>query len=305
MTESSWTAIARLAASSYGVFSRAQARSVGISDRAIDLAVRRGTWERLASGVYRIAGTPGLPRTSLAVAVHASGGLASHRSAAELLGLRTAIPARPDVLLADRRRYRGPAVAHRTDQLLASDRTVAGGLACTSAARTLFDLGAVLSEFEVEGLVHRAVRAGTVTAAELDALLRRLARRGRNGTTTMRAILDRLVETGPVESHLELRVLRVLRDHGVPLPEVQVWVRAMGRNYRLDFAWTRERVFLEGDGFGIHTERDAFETDRSRQNRLVREGWLPLRYTDRMLREEPGRVATEVREVLRRRAAAS
>lgn len=101
MTDNSWTAIARLAASSYGVFSRAQARSVGLSERAIDRAVARGTWERLATGVYRVAGVPDLARTPLAIAVHASGGLASHRSAAELLGLRTVVPARPEIVATD------------------------------------------------------------------------------------------------------------------------------------------------------------------------------------------------------------
>jgi len=60
-----------------------------------------------------------------------------------------------------------------------------------------------------------------------------------------------------------------------------------------------------GRRFGIHTERGAFETDRSRQNALVRDGWLPLRYTDRRLRQEPYGVACEVLDVLRRRAHAA
>ena len=121
----------------------------------------------------------------------------------------------------------------------------------------------------------------------------------------MRAVLERLTITGATESHLELRILRVLREHDVRLPEPQVEVVIWGERFRLDFAYWAEKVFLEGDGYGVHGERDAFERDRTRQNALVRAGWLPLRYTDRRLRDAPHAVAGEVMDVLRARAPAA
>jgi very-short-patch-repair endonuclease len=116
----------------------------------------------------------------------------------------------------------------------------------------------------------------------------------------MRDVLARMPADGPaLESHVEVRILDVLRAHGVPLPDRQVKVRVNGRSYRLDLAYVAEKVVLEGDGFGVHSLREVFESDRVRQNELVLAGWLPLRYTDRMLRRRPAAIAAEVRAVLR------
>ena len=122
----------------------------------------------------------------------------------------------------------------------------------------------------------------------------------------MRAILDRMPSDQPaLESHVEVRIIDVLRRHGVPLPDRQVVVHIGRANYRLDFAYRDAKVFLEGDGFGIHARRDVFESDRLRQNALVIAGWLPLRYTDRALRLRPSAIASEVRSVVIARSPAS
>ncbi len=298
-------AVAHFASQQYGVISLATAGLCGLSRRQIAGLVGRGEWERVARGVYRIAAAPMLDRTPLAIAIAASGGMASHRSAAELHGLLPSVPAVPDILLVGANNFRGAATTHRTDSIAHGDRCAIDGLLSTSLLRTLFDLGAVLSEFEVEGLVHRSVAARRVERVQLVEQLHELGARGRNGSATMRAILDRFpAGIAALESHVELRLLQVLRAHDIRLPERQVKVRVGGSNYRLDFAYPAERIFLEGDGFGVHASRDMFESDRVRQNRLVVAGWLPLRYTDRTLRSRPFQVASEVNEFLRSRAAA-
>ena len=55
-----------------------------------------------------------------------------------------------------------------------------------------------------------------------------------------------------------------------------------GQRFRLDAAYPELMIFMEGDGFGVHSQRDPFEIDRSRQNLLVLAGWLPLRFTWRL-----------------------
>ena len=55
-------------------------------------------------------------------------------------------------------------------------------------------------------------------------------------------------------------------------------------------------IFMEGDGFGVHSQRDPFEIDRSRRNLLVIAGWAPLRFTWRRLCRAPVGVVNEVRE---------
>ena len=73
--------------------------------------------------------------------------------------------------------------------------------------------------------------------------------------------------------------------------------------YFLDIAFQRERVAGEVDGWEHHSKADVFETDRLRQNALLLDGWLVLRFTWKMLTTDPDYVLTVTREalVLRRR----
>jgi very-short-patch-repair endonuclease len=67
-------------------------------------------------------------------------------------------------------------------------------------------------------------------------------------------------------------------------------------------AYVDEKVALEGDGFGVHRLKDAFESDRTRQNELVLAGWLVLRFTWQMICKRPWQVADAVRRALALRA---
>jgi very-short-patch-repair endonuclease len=167
-------------------------------------------------------------------------------------------------------------------------------------ARTLVDLGAVTSTRTVETLVHRACQRGLTTVDELVGVYLAVSRRGRRGCGAMSEVLqvlDPLVQRA--ESELELVLLTIIRDHGLPLPVVQYEVDAGGRSFRLDVAYPEHRLFIEGDGFGVHGTRSAFESDRWRQNLLVLEGWRVLRFTWRQLLERPGEVAAQIRGALR------
>jgi hypothetical protein len=60
-----------------------------------------------------------------------------------------------------------------------------------------------------------------------------------------------------------------LKAGGIEIDRERFEVTVGGRNYRLDLAYRAERIFIEGDGFGVHSPRTAFESDRTRQNKLV------------------------------------
>ena len=79
-----------------------------------------------------------------------------------------------------------------------------------------------------------------------------------------------------------------------PLPERQVEVTVDGCDFRLDMAYESERIFIEGDGFGVHSTRAAFESDRIRQNKLVVAGWLPLLFTWKRARLAEDEIAAHV-----------
>lgn len=68
--------------------------------------------------------------------------------------------------------------------------------------------------------------------------------------------------------------------------------------YYLDIAFRRERIAGEIDGWEYHSDPEVFETDRLRQNALVLDGWLVLRFTWRMLTTEPDYVLRVTREAM-------
>lgn len=68
--------------------------------------------------------------------------------------------------------------------------------------------------------------------------------------------------------------------------------------YYLDIAFRRERVAGEVDGWEYHSKPDVFESDRLRQNALVLDGWLVLRFTWKMLTTDPDYVLSTTREAL-------
>jgi hypothetical protein len=100
----------------------------------------------------------------------------------------------------------------------------------------------------------------------------------------------------PAESDLETLLFKILRDGGLPAPVRQHVVEVGGQSFRLDAAYPELMIFIEGDGFGVHSQRNPFEIDRSRQNLLVLARWMPLRFTWRRLCRAPEGVLREVRE---------
>lgn len=71
--------------------------------------------------------------------------------------------------------------------------------------------------------------------------------------------------------------------------------------YYLDMAFRRLRMAIEIDGRLHETDVDVFETDRLRQNALVLQGWLMLRFTWHLLDHDPGYVIATTREALAKR----
>ena len=195
------------------------------------------------------------------------------------------------------RSMRNPAILHRSSDLERRDLIRIDGIRTTNATRTLIDLGAVVSASTLEMALERALHERSTT---FDRLVRRffqIARSGRPGIGPLRPLLlDRDPTLMPAASDLETLLFRILLDRGLPTPVRQFEVFVDERRFRLDVAYPDLKIFIEGDGFGVHTTRGAFETDRERQNLLVVAGWLVLRFTWRQLCRRPDRVAALVSE---------
>jgi very-short-patch-repair endonuclease len=89
-------------------------------------------------------------------------------------------------------------------------------------------------------------------------------------------------------------LFEALRKGNVPLPQTQVWVTTRRGRRRVDFAYPHLRLSIEVDGWTDHGTRQAFESDRTRQNELVELGWKVLRFTWLQLTTTPADVMVTV-----------
>jgi very-short-patch-repair endonuclease len=96
----------------------------------------------------------------------------------------------------------------------------------------------------------------------------------------------------------ERKLHRLLRSAGIigwtANPEMVI----EGQEVHPDVLFDAERLVIEVDGRRFHSDRDVFESDRRRQNLFVVHGWCVLRFTVRMIEDEPDTVIATVRAAL-------
>lgn len=80
---------------------------------------------------------------------------------------------------------------------------------------------------------------------------------------------------------------RLLRRHHLKGWTANLEIRVKGSKYYIDIAFREARLAIEIDGRLHEDDPAVFERDRYRQNALVLEGWRVLRFTYRMLVDEP------------------
>jgi len=284
--------LGHLAATQHGVFARAQALACGVNARAVARRVSAGAYERLHPGVYRVAGAPATWRQALIAACLACGRAAavSHLAAAALWGLAGFEPGRVELTARRaRRRVRG-CVLHWSS-LAPGDVKRVDGIPVTSVARTLADLAGCVRADALEEALDDALRRRLVTVAGM----RKELRRRRPGVKVLGRLIDARAGMRRVpETVFETKLLRVLRAGGLPLPAVQHWI---GR-YRVDFAYTDERLVIEADGFQWHSSRRQWDRDRAQRATLAELGWRVVPVTWTQLVSRPREVVGAVRAAL-------
>jgi len=95
-------------------------------------------------------------------------------------------------------------------------------------------------------------------------------------------------------SDLEEDFLTLCGRHGLPEPEVNVRVG----DHLVDFLWPDRRLVVETDGYRFHRGRAAFEDDRRRDLDLRGAGYDVMHIADSQLNDEPGAIASVLRERL-------
>lgn len=273
-----------LARSQFGLITRAQALEQGISPEAIKRRVRAELWLRVGPGLYLFDGAPTSFRQELMQACLLFEGVVAGRSAAVVHGLLGFRPHDAEVVTMRSFRLLLPGViVHRTKYLPPEDVTAVGGLPVTTPARTLLDLGGLVSSKLVARAAADALARNKVTQPLLIDQLRRAGISGRPGTAVLRAILGNLgnLDPGPpTESDLEDAMLEVIARAGLPPPVRQFELREQGILLgRLDAAYPRQLIALEADGYECHSAWAEWLHDHRRQNAFESRGWRFLRFT--------------------------
>jgi hypothetical protein len=278
---------------------------IGRDQRRHRVDARR--WVELYEGVYRMAGAPETWRGRLLAACLAGGprAVGSHRSAAAVWSVDGGDRRTCEILCPRWRRAREAGlVVHESKGLVQRDVTVVDAIPVTTIERTLLDLGAVRHPLTVERAVETALRRELTTLLDLRSTVRRLGRSGRNGVGVLRRIIDeRDPDRRLTESAMEMRLLQVLRAHGLPEPVTQHEIRDRGRFVaRVDAAYPELRIALEYESVDWHTGKAALLRDSARRNAIVAAAWMPVAVTVDDLRSGGDRVCNDILRVRRRAA---
>jgi hypothetical protein len=168
---------------------------------------------------------------------------------------------------------------------------------CTTVARTLLDLAAVVPVWELKKAVSEAEVQRILNHEAVRELVRRS--RGRRGVARLRMVLDEIHPlTRRTRSEMEILFLQMCDRAGLPRPEVNVTLYACGRPAKPDFLWREAGLIVEADSRRFHDTDSAFQTDREREQRLQLEGWRVSRCTWEQIEREPRRLAETIRGLL-------
>jgi predicted transcriptional regulator of viral defense system len=292
--------IAELALSQHGVVTLSQLIELGLTARAVGYRVAAGRLYRVHDGVFAV-GYPRLTREghymAAVLACGTDSGL-SHRSAADLRGMRRSSRKAIDVISSGRSgRRRAGIDAHTSSTLLPRDIVKVDGIPCTTVARTLLDLAAVLPRREVERAFDQAEVLEVLDARQIDDVLARAG--GHRGAGVLRTVLN---EHSPgstlTRNRLEEAFLEICDNAGLPRPEVNVWIALEPTGCEADFLWRAQGLIAETDGGAAHGTRRAFVKDRRRDQRLMLAGFRVVRFPWQQVFDEPRTVEATVRELL-------
>ncbi len=298
-------ALLELSLRQQGVVTSAQLRQQGVSHKTQRGRIARGLWTwHFGTVVTQPAARGTALQDAWAIALHLPrGGAVSGQTALDVWrptnmrvrGLpRLAVVPAPHAPRVDGVRVLRLAPIHKNSVLWHS------GIPLRTLGHTLMDLFTVLPFSEAQSLLDHALQLRWIDAGMLRGLAKTRLGRGRRGARIIRRLIDHA--SGGTHSEAERRMAALLKSSGI---------RGWTANYKhratsgrviaeLDFAWPRERVCLEIDGWASHSDRRAFESDRARQNALAADGWTVLRATWAQVTREPAPLIANLRASLAR-----
>lgn len=134
-------------------------------------------------------------------------------------------------------------------------------------------------------------------ALQADVELRELWRaqlrnKGRYGSPAARRLLQ--AASDGAHSAAERLLVKLLREAGITGWKTNYRVGG----YKVDVGFPAVKVAIEVDGWAFHSDTEAFQIDRRRQNAIAVLGWQVLRFTWLDLTEYPQRVIAIIRHAI-------
>jgi very-short-patch-repair endonuclease len=293
--------VAERATEQRGVVSHEQLLGAEVSEDQVTRWISAGRLHRVHEGIYAV-GHRDLPRGGHFVAAVLAGGdeaALSHRSAAAHLGLLSWSPSEVDVMVPrGGERDRAGIRFHRPKIYDSEDRWVHDRIPCTTVARTLVDLGAVLRLPQLERAVEQAELLRILDVKAVADVLARISRP--RGVRNLRCCLgaERL-DASLTQSNLERRFLRLCLNAGLTRPTLQQPIElAPGRWHKVDFAWPDIRLAIEVDGGAVHGTRAAARRDRRLDREIRAGGWRVERFMEDDVVDTPDLVLAALHTLL-------
>jgi very-short-patch-repair endonuclease len=278
------------AAHQYGVFSRKQARTAGLSPRMIQTRVETCAWIRLAPSVYALASAPPKWERQMAAALLTKeGAIVAGRSAAVLHDFPGFGASRPVIMIGLNGNARSPlARVIRSKRFETVGRIRRRGFISSNEAETVMSLARDLDEEAIESLVDALLARKSVSVSELIDVV------GLSddvpGVPKLRKVVEYRAPTAyqPPTSELERLLYRLLDDPRLPDHTRQMPMSYQKVDATVDAYIDLWRLIVEGDGRRWHTRRADMARDRLRDNEATAHGYAVLRFTYEQLRDEPG-----------------
>jgi very-short-patch-repair endonuclease len=279
-----------------------QLRDVGVPDSTITENVAQGRLHPVFHGVYSVGHRHLTVHARMLAATLAcgEGSVVSHESAAWLLGIRDRRPKEIDVI-APVEAGRKIAGIRRRFVPPPSGREVwwRHGVPVTSPARTLVDCAGTSDVRGIDGLIEGAAVAGLLDVAAIDRVLDGPPRRGSKKLLRAVAPWRRYRRGIKLRSRMEAKLLPLLSEAALPIPQTNAKLRLDGKVFEVDFLWREQKLVVETDGGRFHDNPAAGARDSDRNHALAQAVYRLPRLGWEDLRDRPEQTMAEISRLLR------
>jgi very-short-patch-repair endonuclease len=294
--------VGAIARSQMGLVTIGQLRDAGIPDSTITNEVARGRLLPMFHGVYCVGHGYLTVHARLLAATLACGpgSVVSHGTAAWVLGLRRWRPEEVDVIAPVEAGRKIAGIRRRfVPAPVAGEVWRRHGVPLTSPARTIVDCAGILDMLDLAGLIEQAAVEGLLDVPAIDRVLDGPRRRGTKKLLRALAPWRRYRRGIKIRSRMEAKLLPLLTEAALPIPQTNAKLRLGGKVYEIDFLWRERKLVVETDGGRFHDNPAAGERDSERNRALAKAGYRLPRLGWEDLRDRPEQTMREIGLLLR------